>query len=208
MPRIPSRTIVYSKVSLVWLGVQLSYAKKHLYYTIFKQSMHFTRILIGLSSLTWAVCLFDDTPIFTTDRQAYVVMHAIMGEDAWAVLFALSGVVCLFSVIFNIRNKYTVVFDALLNCVLWTASTLSILAAFWPHEVMGLWVQFREYPPPVAIAGEFWLTVACWWHFVRQTTDRRVCCRCVCEAPCPYAAIGVEGRQHGITSRSRCSDSQ
>lgn len=208
MPRIPGKTIVYSKVSRVWLHLRYAEAKKHLYHILFIQSMHLTRLLIGISSLTWAFCLYADTKIFVTGRQAYDVMHAIMEENSWAILFALSGVVCLFSVIFNIRNKYTLVFDALLNCLLWTASTLAILAAFWPHETIGLWSQLMEYPPPVAIAGEFWLTIASWWNFVRQTTDRRVCCRCICEAPCPYVSTGIKGRDNAIPSRSSDSHSE
>lgn len=163
-------------------------------YILLEENMHLTRLILGFSSLTWALCLFFAQPIFVESRPTYAVMHATMDEYAWGVLFLVSGIVCLISVLFNIRNKYTILFDALLTCMVWTASTLACLAAWWPHTTIGWWSQLLTYSPPVAISGEVWLTLAAWWHFVRQATDRRVSCRKVCMSDtCPYQSLGIDG---------------
>lgn len=189
---------VKHRARLGWLQTRMSFtlAMCRLQYIMMQEPMHLTRILLGMSSLTWAAVLFAEPDIFTEGRTTYTVMHAIMGEDAWGILFLICGSVCLVSVLFNIRNKYTLLFDALLTCVVWTASTLACLAAWWPHTIIGWWSQLLAYPPPVAMSGELWLTLAAWWHFVRQATDRRVLCRQPClSTTCPYQTTGVNGRE-------------
>lgn len=198
---------VQHQARLGWLKTRTSFtlAMYRLYYLMMQEPMHLTRIILGMSSLTWAAVLFAEPDIFTDGRTTYLVMRAIMGENAWGVLFLICGSMCLISVLFNIRNKYTLLFDALLTCVVWTASTLACLAAWWPHTTIGWWSQLLSYSPPVAISGEFWLTLAAWWHFVRQATDRRILCRRSClSTTCPYKTTGIAGR--GSCEFNRHSD--
>lgn len=202
---LPTHRTVNEQITGVALGAKwgVILAMCRLRYMLLEENMHMVRLLLGVSSITWAFGLFLEAHIFTDFRPTYYVMRAMMGENTWGVLFLVSGVMCLVSLLFGVRNKYTVLFDALLMCVVWTASTLACLAAWWPHNITGWWSQLVAYSPPVAISGEVWLTLAAWWHFVRQATDRRIYCRLDCtSADCPYRSLGTEGRVHGDTRDS------
>lgn len=161
-------------------------------YILAEDKMHFVRLILALSSLTWAAVLYN-SDLFNQGLITYRVMSSIMSAEWWAFWFMLSGIACLSSVALNLRNRFTLLCDALLTCLLWTSSTLACLAAWWPHETTGWFSQMLAYQAPVSMAGELWLTVAAWWHFVRQATDRRVWCRGRCPS-CPYAYINEEDR--------------
>lgn len=141
-----------------------------------RDKMQMTRLIIAASSLTWGIILSSPSLLFTDKRTTYLVMRAMMSEELWGALFTISGLVSLVAVVFDLRNRVTIVFDALLGAALWTASTLAGFSAHWPGHVEGGWVaQWAAYPAPAAMSGEFWLSLAAWWHFIRHVTDFPTC---------------------------------
>lgn len=137
--------------------------------------MMMTRMLIGVSGLTWGFLLLDPAILFTDKRTTYLVMRAIASENAWGYAFLISGAVSLWAVLFDVRNRATILLDAVLGCILWTTSTLACFAAHWPHAVVGGWLeQFRAYAMPAAMSGELWLSIAAWWHCIRHLSEREV----------------------------------
>ena len=172
MNLIQRNTIRYSirKVYIQLLIVGMT-IRSNLCRIICKDSTDWARLLIAVSSLTWAVLLLEPSKLFATSRTTYSIMRVMFAEDVWGILFLISGLVSLYAILFGVRNRVTLVFDALLGAVLWSTSTLACFAAHWPLNIQGWWNQLVAYPAPAAMSGEFWLSVAAWWHLVRHVTD-------------------------------------
>ena len=140
-----------------------------------RDKMQMTRLIIAASSMTWGLILLSPSVLFTDKRATYLVMRAMMSEELWGALFTISGIVSFAAVLFDMRNRITIVFDALLGAALWTASTLACFSAHWPSQIEGWYAQWLAYPAPAAMSGELWLAVAAWWHFIRHVTDFPSC---------------------------------
>lgn len=126
-----------------------------------------TRMLLALSSLTWALFLLAPGHLFTPERTTYALMAAIADERIWGFLFGAHGLIALYTLIYDVHNKVTLALDGFLGCILWTASTTACFAAHWPHAETLTWVQtLLAYNPPAAMSGELWVAVFAWWHLI------------------------------------------
>ncbi len=130
--------------------------KKHdpldsLTHTLWETNLASTRLVLGLAELTWAVLLI--WPGATFGRPTYNGMAAVMAEEAWALVFALSAVTQLTIVIRQDYYCWQARYFAAWNMVLWCFVVVSMLLSV--------------YPPPAAISAEIVLAVASLWIWVR-----------------------------------------
>lgn len=171
--KTPQKIRLLMSVRSFYIRILLSVMEAHnrLCGILCKDRMQMTRLIIAVSSITWGVGLLEPVILFTPARTTYSVMAAIMPENAWGMLFMISGVAGLWSLLLGNRNKTSLVLDSLLGALLWSSSTLACFAAHWPHNIVGWFNQLAAYPAPVAMSGEVWLSVAAWWHFVRHVAD-------------------------------------
>lgn len=123
-----------------------------------------TRLLIALSSLTWALLLFYPGELFTVSRKTYSIMAMIAPEEVWGMLFAVHGVAAFWALNKCLDRRLTMILDASLGCLLWTTSTAACFAAHWTGN-------FFTYTPPAAMSGEVWIAVFSWWYLIRHWAD-------------------------------------
>lgn len=128
-----------------------------------------TRLILALSSLTWAILLLLPGDLFT-GRQTYAVMVQIASENVWGLLFLIHGVYAFYTVSGNATNRVTLCLDGFLGCILWTASTAACFAAHWPH-LPTFWESLQAYRPPAAMSGEFWISIASWIHLIKHWAE-------------------------------------
>lgn len=124
-----------------------------------------TRFGLAMGSIMWAVFLFWPGALFTPERATYRIMADIAPEMAWGALFLLQGVVMLYSLLWGYRSSLYFVADALLGCVLWTASTAACFLAHF-HSL-------ATYQPPAAMSYELMGALASWWCLVRYTITQK-----------------------------------
>lgn len=143
------------------------------YETLIGSDMLATRFSIVLGSLLWALFLLWPGDLFPTaaeiaagqGRTTYALMAQVASETIWASLFLFQAAVMSWSLIFAVRNRFVFLADALLGCILWTASTILCFVAHFKG-----WATYR---PPAAMSAEVAMTFASWWHFVRYMFDER-----------------------------------
>lgn len=135
---------------------------------LLNSQLNVTRLLLALSSLTWAVLLLLPGEVFQ-GRQTYAIMHMIADESIWGILFAVHGAVALYTLCNGTRNSVTLCFDGFLGCILWTSSTAACFAAHWP--ALPFLEALIAYRPPAAMSGEIWIAIASWWHLVKHWAE-------------------------------------
>ncbi len=117
----------------------------------FYTDLHGVRALLALAELTWAITLA--WPGDTFGRPTYTAMSHVMAEEAWALVFLLSGatqVVLLLQE--RLHDRFAQLFAAW-NSMLWIFICFSM--------------YMSVYPPPAAISGEFALALGASWVFIR-----------------------------------------
>ena len=134
--------------------------------SILDSPMHTTRLLLALSSYTWVLILFTACNLFEGGA-TYSIMAVIANEHTWGFLFFVHGTLALYTLGTGTRNKWTLMLDGLLGCVLWTASTTACFAAHWPNAETWL-ISFKAYKPPAAMSADIWMSVAAWVHFIKH----------------------------------------
>lgn len=132
---------------------------------MWRSDLEATRLLLAFGSILWAVLLFWPGALFTPERTTYVVMAKLASEEVWGALFLLQGSVMVYSLLWGYKSRLSFIVDALLGCVLWTASTAACFIAHF-HT-------FASYQPPAAMSYEVMGAIASWWCLVRYTIDRR-----------------------------------
>lgn len=93
--------------------------------------MRVSRLGLIVGSTLWAFQLFLPVDIFPTTaqiaegkgRQTYMLMATIAPENIWAILFLLHACCASYTLFSGIRDRYTLMFDGVLGCLLWTGST-------------------------------------------------------------------------------------
>ena len=143
--------------------------KNTLLQSLIDSPMKNTRLLIALSSLTWAVLLFWSGDLFEASRKTYAIMAQIASEPVWATLFLLHGILAFWTLKTSANNKLSLWGDAFLGCILWTTSTFACFIAHWPNG--DFLTAFATYNPPAAMSGELWVAIFSWWSFVRHWAD-------------------------------------
>ena len=132
-------------------------------------SMHTTRFLLALSSLTWAFLLLLPGSLFE-GRPTYAVMDAIANEEIWGIAFCVHGTIAIYTLINGSRNRVTLCLDGFLGCIVWTAATTACFAAHWPST--GIFVDsLAAYRPPAAMSADIWMSIAAWWHLIKHWAE-------------------------------------
>lgn len=147
---------------------------------IMRDQMMLTRLILSLGSLTWAAMLLLPSELFNPGRTTYRIMAEIAPEWAWGTAFLIHGVFSMSTLTHNTRNRVTLTLDGLLGCILWTSSTAACFAAHWPAQYPTFYEQLINFPPPAAMSGEFWVSVASWWHLVRHWAEEENEPTCKC----------------------------
>lgn len=109
------------------------------------------RFLLAVAEVVWAITLA--WPGDTFGRPTYTAMSHVMSEEAWALLFAMSGItqfILLYQEDFH--SKFSQFFAGW-NTVLWWYVCISM--------------YMSVYPPPAAISGELALAIGASWVFIR-----------------------------------------
>lgn len=129
----------------------MTHIDRHVAAALFDSDLIATRVILGLAEALWAVTLWWPGESFA--RAVYGDMAAVMPEDAWGLVFALSAVTQLTLVATGKLYCVGAFLFAGWNFVLWLFVSTSILLAV--------------YPPPSAISGELVLTAAAGWIWLR-----------------------------------------
>lgn len=125
---------------------------------IFDSDLVATRVVLALAETLWAVLLW--WPGATFGRPTYTGMAAVLPEDAWGALFALSAVLQAHIALRHCKTDFYASAFAVWNAALWGFVVLSM---FWSVQ-----------PPPAAIAGETALMCASFWIALRPVLLRRI----------------------------------
>ena len=109
------------------------------------------RWTLGLAELIWAFTLA--WPGDTFGRPTYTAMSHVMSEEAWALIFAFSGIT-QFTLLLQgqFHTRFAQVFAGW-NSVLWWYVCISM--------------YISVFPPPAAISGELALAFGAAWIFIR-----------------------------------------
>ena len=119
------------------------------------------RFLLAFAEIMWFATLA--WPGDTFGRPTYTAMSHVMSEEAWALLFAVSGITQA-TLIYqeDFHSRFSQLFAGW-NSVLW-----------W-YVVISMYMSV--YPPPAAISGELALAFGASWVFIRTgyiVTGKRV----------------------------------
>lgn len=140
--------------------------------------MRVSRLGLIVGSTLWAFQLLLPVDIFPTvaqiaegkGRHTYMLMATIAPENLWATLFLLHACCASYTLFSGVRDRYTLVFDGVLGCLLWTGSTIACYAAYWPRA-LPFADALLAYPPPAAMSGEAVMAFAAWWHMIRHWAE-------------------------------------
>ena len=121
---------------------------------IFHSDLHGVRILLGASEILWALTLL--WPGTTFDRPVYLVMSNIMREEAWGLIFLLSGVT-QFGIVYKLdyNSRFSTYFAG------WNMS-------LWMYVVISLFISLGHSPVPAAISGDTALALGAAWIWIRS----------------------------------------
>lgn len=139
--------------------------KRRIAHILWRSDLEATRFNLAIGSILWAVFLFWPGDLFTPTRTTYLIMGEIAPEQCWAMAFLLQGLVMMYSLLWGYKSSIYFVADALLGCVLWTASTA---ACFMSH-----YQSLATYQPPAAMAYELVGAIASWWVLVRYSLENK-----------------------------------
>lgn len=119
------------------------------------------RLMLALGALFWAGVLFWSGDIFSRDVITYGVIARIGGEYFWGALFFTQGAFAFYALFRGRRTDWHLLAGAALGCVIWTMTTLAILAS-----------RLHEINSVIGISGELVFMIASWLNFVRVIAER------------------------------------
>lgn len=119
---------------------------------IFHSDLHGIRIILGLSEVLWAVTLLWTGVTF--DRPVYYIMSHIMPEEAWGLIFLLSGIT-QFSIVYKLdyNSSFSTYFAG------WNMS-------LWIYVVISMYISVS--PTPAAISGDTAIAIGAAWIWIRS----------------------------------------
>lgn len=124
---------------------------KNMQHILLYSDTYGVRLCLAFASLIWAVLLLWNGDTFV--RETYSVMRQFAPEEVWGIAFLVHSLGTFYSLFWEEESSKVFVVDAVLGCVLFTTSAVSMLVAV--------------YPPPAAISSEIVAAMASWWVFVR-----------------------------------------
>lgn len=144
--------------------------KYRMFTLAFESDLKAIRFMLGLGAVFIGLGFLWPVPVFPTPaqllagtgRHTYALMAQIAPEWLWGVSFLLQGVVMLWSLILDYRNKFLLVADACFGSILWTVAIGACYLAYWPGID-----HISTYRPPAIMGGEVAAALASWWVFVR-----------------------------------------
>jgi hypothetical protein len=139
--------------------------KSRISYMLWLSDLEAIRFNLAIGSILWGLFLLWPGDLFTPARTTYLVMAEIAPEHCWGTAFVLQGVVMMYSMLWGYRSNIYFIADALLGCVLWTASTA---ACFMAH-----YQSIQTYQPPAAMSYEIMGAASSWWVLVRYTIEQK-----------------------------------
>jgi len=110
-----------------------------------------TRLILAIAEAFWALLLW--WPGDTFERHTYMLMAAMLPEDVWGLVFAVTAILQV-SILF--RNEFHDRFArwfAAWNAALWLVTTSAVMMSL--------------YPPGAGLSGDIALTCAAWWVWAR-----------------------------------------
>ena len=107
------------------LEVLISMPVQKLKRIIFLENLDSIRLCLAAAALVWAGLLY--WPGDTFNRPTYNLMNYVAGELWWATAFLLQGVVMLMALLYDYRDRFVLLFDCVMGCVLWSAGTVMTL---------------------------------------------------------------------------------
>jgi len=122
-------------------------------------------VLIGLGFL-WPVPVFPTAAQLAagTGRHTYALMAQMAPEWVWGTAFFVQGVLMLWCLLIDYRNKYLLWIDACFGSLLWTLAVGACYLAYWQG-----FDNLMVYRPPAIMGGEVAAAGASWWCFVRYS---------------------------------------
>ena len=118
---------------------------------LFESDLVTTRLTLAFAEFLWAVMLF--WPGNTFDRPIYYAMSHVMSETAWGFVFLISCSLQAYIALYSHQNRDWAKIFANWNAILWVF-------------VVGA-AMFSVSPPPASMAGEFALTIAAIWLWLK-----------------------------------------
>ena len=110
-----------------------------------------SRFTLAMAEFMWAVLLLWPGNIF--QRPIYLHLSSVMGEEAWGLIFLISGATQLTILLMNdVHSRFARYFAA------WNS-------ALWVYVVTSLLIS--EYPPPAFIGGEIAMAIIATWIWLR-----------------------------------------
>lgn len=120
-------------------------------HALWSTDMVSSRLVLGIAEFWWFALLI--WPGETFGRPTYSGMAAVMPEQAWALIFALSSFTQFTIVIRRDFHCWPARYFAAWNMVLWVFVVVSMLLSV--------------YPPPAAVSAEITLALASIWIWIR-----------------------------------------
>ncbi len=119
---------------------------------IFHSDLHGIRIILGLSEVLWALTLLWTGVTF--DRPVYHIMSHIMPEEAWGLIFLLSGIT-QFGIVYKLdyNSRFSTYFAG------WNM-------ALWIYVVISMYLSVS--PMPAAISGDTAIAIGAAWIWIRS----------------------------------------
>ena len=118
---------------------------------LFEEEFAGTRLILALSELMWATLLL--WPGDTFGRPTYNHMSQVMSEEAWGLVFLLSGV-----------TQFTIVLREDFYCAM-ARYFAAWNAALWVYIVTSMLMSV--YPPPAAVSAEIVMAFAAFWIWLK-----------------------------------------
>ena len=118
---------------------------------LFEDQFVGTRLILALSELLWSILLL--WPGDTFGRPTYAHMSKVLPEEAWGVVFLVSGVTQLSIVMREDFHSTLARYFSAWNAALWGYIVTSMLLSVSP--------------PPAAISGEIILAFAAAWIWLQ-----------------------------------------
>lgn len=118
---------------------------------LYGSDLHATRLLLGVAEFVWALALF--WPGDTFGRPTYHVMAQLASEQAWGLVFLVTGVIQFYILLHSSYHTRFAVAFAGFNAALWIFTVLAM--------------YMSVYPPPAAISGELAMAFGASWVFIR-----------------------------------------
>ena len=139
------------------------YIKDKLIDICLRSDLKASRFFVILSSVFMGIMLISQHDTIQYNP-SYILLINIAPSSVWGLLFLLQAVTASSSLILTFKNMYTLIFDGLLGCILWTSSTTAYV----------LW-YFHTFPGhifPIEIIGNIMISLMVWWCMIRCWASR------------------------------------